>query len=306
MTWLPVCFTDSAEEPDNNNKQSFHVDTTEILSGFSRRGPSSSLAVLSWNCCGLENPQTAQRLKDLNTKNSPDILFLQETKNTDEFVLKETETLNFDSHFLVPPHGQSAGGLALLWRKEINLQVLSSSQNHIDTSITYKGQKFHSTFVYGAPEIPNRRAVWEMLTNISEIRNGDPWFLTGDFNEITDNSEKSGGRERPESTFSLFRSFLSSCDLFDIRHTGNFLSWRGQRGSHLVHCRLDRAMANSGWSDKFPNGRAHYLPFEGSDHRPILSIFDSKLKKAQRLFRYDRRMRDNTEVKQLIDKVWRE
>lgn len=58
--------------------------------------------------------------------------------------------------------------------------------------------------------------------------------------------------------------------------------------------------------DLFPNGNSHYLPFEGSDHRPILSAFDSKKKKPQRLFRYDRRLRDNEEVKELIDKIWRE
>ena len=46
------------------------------------------------------------------------------------------------------------------------------------------------------------------------------------------------------------------CDLFDLKHTGNFLSWRGKRHTHLVNCRLDRAMANSSWSDLFPNGRA--------------------------------------------------
>lgn len=203
-------------------------------------------------------------------------------------------------------HGHGAGGLALFWRNDLNLQVLSSSQNHIDTKIAYKNLTFYSTFVYGAPEIPKRLEVWNMLTSIANTRDGEAWFLTGDFNEITENSEKSGGKERPESSFSNFRSFLSTCDLFDIRRTGNYLSWRGKRHTHLVHCRLDRAMANSTWSEIFPNGRAHYLKFEGSDHRPIISTFDTKKKKQGKIFRYDRRLRDNIEIKQLIDKVWKE
>ncbi|KAG2287896.1 hypothetical protein Bca52824_047500 [Brassica carinata] len=117
-------------------------------------------------------------------------------------------------------------------------------------------------------------------------------------------SEKSGGRERPESSFSAFRTFLSSCDLFDIKHTRNFLSWRGRRSTHLVHCRLDRAMANSAWSDMFPNGRSYYLQFESSDHMPVISTFDSKKKKPSRLFRYDRRLCDNPEIKLLVDATW--
>lgn len=159
--------------------------------------------------------------------------------------------------------------------------------------------------MYGAPEVPKRQEVWDQLLAIAESRDS-AWFLTGDFNEITGNGEKSGGRERPESSFTAFRSFLSACDLFDLKHSGNFLSWRGVRHTHLIHCRLDRAIANSAWSDLFPNGRSHYLSFEGSDHRPVLSVFDSKKKKPQKLFRYDRRLRDNEEVRELVDKVWRE
>lgn len=60
--------------------------------------------------------------------------------------------------------------------------------------------------------------MWEKLTDIAAARD-TLWFLTGDFNEIIDNSEKSGGKERPGS-------FLSSCNFFDLRHSGDFLTWR--------------------------------------------------------------------------------
>lgn len=154
--------------------------------------------------------------------------------------------------------------------------------------------------------VPLYTALHRSHADISIVRQGSAWLLTGDFNEITDNPEKSRGKERPESFFSNFRSFLSNCDLFDIRHAGNFLSWKGTRHTHLVHCRLDRAMANNEWSSKFPNARSHYLAFEGSDHRPLLSVFDTRRKKSKRLFRYDRRLKDNTEVKNLIDEVWKD
>lgn len=93
-------------------------------------------------------------------------------------------------------------------------------------------------------------------------------------------------------------------NVIHIQHTGNFLSWRGQRHTHVVHCRLDRAVANSKWSDLFPNVYSHYLKLEASDHRPLVSTFNVKRKKFSRLFRYDRRLRDNPEVADLIDKAW--
>lgn len=130
------------------------------------------------------------------------------------------------------------------------------------------------------------------------------FFLTGDFNEIFGNSEKSGGKERPESSFAAFRAFLSFCNLFYIKHTCNFISWRGQKHSHLVHCRFDRTIANNAWSDFLPRACSHCLIFEASDHRPIISTLDSKKKKSVRLFQYDRRLFDNPEITQLVKEIW--
>ncbi|KAG7559212.1 Ribonuclease H domain [Arabidopsis thaliana x Arabidopsis arenosa] len=109
---------------------------------------------------------------------------------------------------------------------------------------------------------------------------------------------------RPESSYVDFRSFMSECGLFDLRHSGNFLSWRGQRSDHLVHCRLDRALSNYAWADAYPSGRCEYLTFESSDPRPLVTYFDLKKKKRKGLFRYDRRLKDNAEAKQLISEAW--
>ncbi|CAN7014865.1 unnamed protein product, partial [Brassica rapa subsp. trilocularis] len=55
-----------------------------------------------------------------------------------------------------PPIRPNSGGLALFWRHDIDLHVLSSSKNVIDTIITHKGATIFVTFVYGEPEVPNR------------------------------------------------------------------------------------------------------------------------------------------------------
>lgn len=227
-----------------------------------------------------------------------------ETKNANAFVEKELDFLNQYNHFLVPPERPSSGGLALYWKNDLRLNVRSSNKNIIDTEISHKGVSFFGSFVYGEPDTSKRYLVWDQIRDIAENRDA-PWFLTGDFNEIINNNEKEGGPLRAEGTFAAFRNLLAQCDLFDLKHSGNPLSWRGKRHTHLVFCRLDRAMVNSLWSEKFPTARSHYMEFNGSDHRPLLSIFDSKRKKSSRIFRYDRRLKDNHEVKELISKIWR-
>lgn len=157
---LPTCSTSQGNQQD-----------------FPKPPSPASLVMLSWNCCGIGNPATVQRLIDVNKKHSPNIIFLQETKNQDENILKETESLQLESHFLVSPQGHGAGGLALLWRSDIDIQVMSSNRNLIDTTITYKNTNFQSIFVYGAPEIHLRQEVWNYLTTISAASDS-PWFLT--------------------------------------------------------------------------------------------------------------------------------
>ncbi|KAL0667976.1 hypothetical protein Bca4012_030680 [Brassica carinata] len=92
--------------------------------------------------------------------------------------------------------------------------------------------------------------------------------------------------------------------MLDLKHFGISLSWRGKRCSHLVYCRLDRTLVNPAWSDRFPTGRYQYLGFEGSNHRPVLTVFDSGKQHRNQLFRYDRRLRENEAVKEIIAEIW--
>ncbi|CAA7053967.1 unnamed protein product [Microthlaspi erraticum] len=202
-----------------------------------------------------------------------------ETKNCEEEINKLIPLAQYVSRAFVPPNTPGGGDLALYWKQEIPLQILLSCKSYIDTTITYKGVNFFSTFIYGEPDHSQRYLLWEELTNLGLLRD-KPWFLSGDFNDIIDSTEKSGGPQRTEASFGNFRAFLSHSDLFDLQHTGNFLSWRGTRGIHLVHCRLDRAMANSMWFELYPTNRCHYLDYEGSDHRPLLSEFQPEKRKA--------------------------
>ena len=69
----------------------------------------------------------------MNKASFSDILFLSKTKNLNEFVLKELEPLNMECHFLVSPSASRGGGLALLWRSDVDLRILTSNPNFIDT-----------------------------------------------------------------------------------------------------------------------------------------------------------------------------
>lgn len=75
------------------------------------------------------------------------------------------------------------------------------------------------------------------------------------------------------------------------------------KGNTFLYFRLDRVLVNLAWSDCFSTGRCHYLNFDTSDHIPVLTVFDSAKRRRNRQFRYDRRLKDNAEVTNMIAKV---
>ena len=244
-------------------------------------------------------------MKEISKSFDPDIIFLIETKNPDEFVMKKLESLRYEHHHLVSPTGHGAGGLALLWKHELNLNVLDSNAHVIDTFISFEGKQFYSSFVHGSTDKNQRNHLWDVLVTKATIRE-DAWFITGDFNDLLCSEEKEGGQERPEGSFTDMRTFFSEGDLFDLQHSGDPLSWRGQRGDHLVRCRLDRAAANTLWAERFPTARCQYLEADlTSDHKPLLSFFDKGGRRRRGNFRYDRRLCKNEEARKMISNAWR-
>ncbi|KAL0359791.1 UNVERIFIED_CONTAM: hypothetical protein Sangu_0828500 [Sesamum angustifolium] len=98
-----------------------------------------------------------------------------------------------------------------------------------------------------------------------------PWLCAGDFNEILDQSEKLGGPPRPVWQLRNFRQALAECELSDLGFSGNPFTWSNHHAfPHTVQERLDRACANLGWSQLFPNASVTHLPVTSSDHVALL------------------------------------
>ncbi|XP_010421775.1 PREDICTED: uncharacterized protein LOC104707173 [Camelina sativa] len=130
--------------------------------------------------------------------------------------------------------------------------------------------------------------VWVRLLRISSSRT-TPWFVIGDFNELTGNHEKRGGKLRHASSFLAFNGMIQDCGFLEFPYLGDFLSWRGWRDKKPIRCRLDRALGNEDWHDLFPDTVTEYLPMVVSDHKPLVVSIGAKRPRGRRSFIFDRR-----------------
>ena len=200
----------------------------------------------------------------------------------------------YDNLYTVEPSSKS-GGLALFYMNDSAVKIIYSSDRMIDVEAQIEGHKVYITFVYGDPVVEYRENVWERLTRTSIARSGD-WMMIGDFNEITSNAEKKGGRKRTEASFTPFKTMLANCGMIEFPYKGNAMSWAGRRRNGRLQCRLDRAVGNEDWHNLFSHTDVEYLLRWGSDHR--LARIKSRETRPRRNFRFDKRWLGSSKLRE--------
>ena len=83
---------------------------------------------------------------------------------------------------------------------------------------------------------------------------------------------------------------FNDCGMLEFLFTRDILSWVGKRAGRItIRCRLDRAVGNADWHEKFPHSNVKYMRIWGSDHRPILPDILIKPMRRSKKFKFDKR-----------------
>jgi hypothetical protein len=264
------------------------------------------MCLIGWNCRGLGSPSAIPDLKYLARHYNPDLLFLSETLVHRSKIEALHYLLGFDFCFSVDCTGRS-GGLALFWRTSFNCQIANYSNNHIsvDVSDSVHGV-WRFTGYYGYPEGGRRQAAWDFLKLLANQFAG-PWCIMGDFNDIMDASEKRGRNLRSNWLINGFRQAVLDSGLVDVPVEGYPFTWFKSLGtSRAVEERLDRALANTGWSNIFPTTTLENLAAPSSDHYPIL-LNRCPVKRPhmhKHSFRYENAWYPEPGFKELVTDAW--
>ena len=148
--------------------------------------------LVSWNCQGLGNPKAVRALHRIVKSKGPTVLFLMETKLNNGRIEDIRTKIGFDYAFTAPSVGRS-GGLALLWKQEVDMCIQNFSQHHIDAHMdSTQPRCWRLTGFYGWPKQHRRKESWALLKHLHSL-DSLPWLCIGDFNEILTTIEKSGG-----------------------------------------------------------------------------------------------------------------
>ena len=147
------------------------------------------MKLLSWNCQGLGTPWTVRSLHKIVKDQAPEICFLMKTRLNIEGIKQWCSELPYKNKFAVKKSGL-VGGLAILWKEDIMLDVFKFSDNQISTWVTESdGFRWLLTEFYGWPETRDSFKSWILLSHISSFVDGG-WMCIGDFNEMLCSTKK--------------------------------------------------------------------------------------------------------------------
>lgn len=98
------------------------------------------------------------------------------------------------------------GGLSLLWKEGVEVEVMSFSLHRIDFLISLQEgeEKWRCSGIYGYPESHDKHKTCELIDHLATTNNTSKWLLFGDFNLILSQDEKEGGNFGNSSIISLF------------------------------------------------------------------------------------------------------
>ncbi|XP_074291949.1 uncharacterized protein LOC141618767 [Silene latifolia] len=185
-----------------------------------------------------------------------------------------------------------SGGLAFLWKREVDCEFVSASNHHMDFKVRGEGGEWRITGFYGWPAVSDRHLSWELLRLLGR-QSSLPWVCIEDYNEVLLSTEMKGGGgggSRPQWQMNNFRAVVDECGLRDVPWEGcNFSFDNGQAGEANRQSMIDRAMCTTPWLDLFPYARLFYLNREWSDHAPIRLVFNYRVSevKQPRPFRFE-------------------
>lgn len=96
-------------------------------------------------------------------------------------------------------------------------------------------------------------------------------MLLGDFNDIVDMTEKSGGNARAPWSFNDFKDLIFKLGAVDLGYRGQPWTWSCYRMNEgLIRERLDRILISLEWRLKYDHATVLHVKNDALDHVLIL------------------------------------
>ncbi|XP_071912416.1 uncharacterized protein [Coffea arabica] len=195
--------------------------------------------------------------------------------------------------------------MALYWNSDVKILQVQHTSFTVEAQIEDQESKclWWMIGIYANCNDAIRKVQWTVVNRRRQLW-GNKWLLVEDFNDITSNSEKRGGRCRAERSFNDFRDFISANQLVDLGYEGQPWTWCNNWGNEgEIKQGLDRAMSSADWNQTFENAKCSHIKAYTSDHCALMIDTKPTMEKKKRRFFFDKRWLQHEEISEVVKEV---
>lgn len=200
-----------------------------------------------------------------------------------------------------------AGGILSFWDES---RFISSSQWCLGGAVVVSGrwkatgEEYCVINVYAPCSSVEKEMLWDRLLLVVDQNVGVHLCIIGDFNAILEEGERVGirchnsARERQS-----FREFVTKGNLMDIKLHGRRFTWFKPNGK--CKSRIDRAIINEKWGERWLNSSLRGLKRSVSDHCPI--VLETKEEDwGPKPFRFINAWLSHSQFMEVVKESWEE
>ncbi|XP_050217558.1 uncharacterized protein LOC126668397 [Mercurialis annua] len=260
----------------------------------------------AWNIRGLNDPITQLEVKKLICTHQLSLIAIVETSVREVNIKKVYDIMNLNGWRLVNNNDCcSLGRLWILIKMDIwSVIGVSKTDQMIHCEVENNCTKFNCTFIYSANDHLKRKELWKDLCNIT-LNQEMAWVILGDLNAILRDSERIGGNSVNQGDSEEFQACIDEFNLLELKWSGNLFTWtNNQDAVSKIWRRLDRALVNEEWMNKFNNVEARILNQCISDHAPIIIGFNEFVVNQPKPFRFCNMWTECKEFLNILRNVW--
>ncbi|XP_042958072.1 uncharacterized protein LOC122293598 [Carya illinoinensis] len=161
------------------------------------------------------------------------------------------------------------GKICIFWSQELKFEVSHMSDQLISGIFISMEQSLLVSFVYAKCRQSECQEHWKDLELVQKEE--VLWLVAGDFNIIWSDAKRIGGNPRPLSAMEDFNCCLDNCGLMELGVNGGKMSLcNGHNGATRSWAKLDRALSNANFLQRFPTAQFEYGKRKSSDYNPMI------------------------------------
>lgn len=264
-----------------------------------------------WNIRGLNGNARKSDVKKWISSNHPIFGGLLEThvkqENLDTIMRSIFPGWRYDSN-----HSDAAenGRIVFMWDPSLSVVTYLKTPQIMVCGVFNPATNESLTVgvVYAYNEPSDRASLWESICQIStsSLITNSPWLVLGDFNQFLAVSEV---YSLYPSSFSIggmsdFQDCLLTSELFDLSFRGCQFTWSNKSPSNPKSRKLDRALVNEAWIDRYPNSLAVFDAPGTSDHSPCLVTISDDAPRRKTRFTFFPFFASHPDYGQLMESAW--